>query len=161
MDNGHSLFPTATLASTCRDPRTIPKAIPASQKCLPRVHMNISEYSVCKTKIYYFFLCEAPFILTLLASSALLLLPSDFQRPIPCSKLRTLYPDLSGISFRIHNTSSGNELCVWDGPEQDCSFNALIDFDDLTGMRGISLESQVCFIKPQIEDVATSQALRS
>ena len=57
--------------------------------------------------------------------------PSGLHKPFPCGNRSELSdPEhIGGISFDIHEKTSTNvSHCIWAGPTEKCSFNALVEF---------------------------------
>ena len=48
------------------------------------------------------------------------------SRLFPCNNRKLLYPNLEGVSFKIHSEIDFDALCVWGGPL--CTFDAMTKF---------------------------------
>ncbi|KAI0561095.1 hypothetical protein FGB62_93g035 [Gracilaria domingensis] len=138
------LSPCATILSEIDDP---PCSISDAEKrlldagdngnCLSALRDPLyrQEFETCKEKVCFLLMREPPFVTY----------EKDFfhneknvknmQLPFLCKNQKER-PSLAGSALKLlKSTSARDELCVWAGPVESCTWNAIVDFVAVMGNR--------------------------
>lgn len=113
--------------------------------CLSFLDTNPGAFEECrdetKTTTCYIFIEEPPFIIFnkrqfFDASPSAASLQTPFRCGLYASQFET-QGGIEGMAFELHNmTSSANDLCMWGGAADYCSFNQLVDYIDIKSRHG-------------------------
>ena len=131
-----SILPPAASCENYNATRNL-RSMNPSPKCLEPLSGPSSAplYEDCKTQPCFLFRWSTPSIM--FDRKAFNSSVTHFQRPFLCKDPVALHPSLGGIVFKLlERVAPDNALCVWAGPENRCSFNALVDFTAVMAEQG-------------------------